>query len=243
MVVPQEQLQQKAPSVPPAEVAEPAAPRARDEAAAQPQPQATPPPAADRQFSEGKRKAAAPAANVADARSAKARQNKEERLDRAEAAPAPARVAAAPAAPPPAAATAAPAAIGAAQESAAVNQLRKQTAPLVIVSPDPRFRWRASSEGIEFSQDGGRTWLPVRLPQGEVITAGAAPAPLVCWLVGRSALILVATDGTNFTRIPFPERVDLIAISSSELRIATVTTADGRVFHTENAGRTWQRQQ
>ena len=90
--------------------------------------------------------------------------------------------------------------------------------------------------------DGGRTWLPVRLPQGEVVTAGASPGPLSCWLVGRRGLVLVATDGTNFTRIPFPAAVDLTSVSSPELRIAIVTTADGRTFRTENAGRSWRQQ-
>ena len=218
--------------------------------------QAQPKADADQQFSELKRQAESPrvsqdklgaaSANVADAVSAKTKDRRdvkaeEERAARLEAAPspAPARVAAAPASPP---AAAAPAEAGALRENAPVTQLRKQAGPLQILSPDPRFRWRVTAEGIELSQDGGRTWLTVRLPQGEVVTAGASPAPLVCWMVGRRGLVLVATDGTNFTRIPFPEPVDLTAVSSPELRIAVVTTADGRTFRTENAGRTWIRQ-
>lgn len=272
MVVPQEQLRQKAASAPATEAAAPAAARARDEAAP-PMAQATQPsnqPPGRRSPAEGssaelKRKdqaapqvaqekpqfapekpqtaegklGAAAAANVADTVGAKdRRENKaEERLARVEAEPA--RAAAAPAAPAPAAA--APAEAAAARE-AQVTQLRKQTAPLVLVSPDPRFRWRVTPDGIDHSVDGGRTWLPVRLPQGEVITAGTSPAPLVCWMVGRRGLVLVATDGTNFTRIPFPETVDLASVSSPELRIVVVTTADGRTFRTENAGRNWRQQ-
>ena len=254
MVVPQERLQQVA-TAPTAEVAAPAEPaagaRARDEAAP-PMAQATEPPRRADQFSEVKRKAETNqraeqqkpqvaqeklgSANVADAVSAKdQRANKvEERLARAEAEPA-----RAPAAPPPAAAAPAE---SAATIGNAITQLRKQAAPLVIVSPDPRYRWRATSDGIDFSVDGGRTWLPVRLPQGEVVLGGVSPAPLSCWLVGRRGLVLVATDGTNFTRIPFPETVDLASVSSPELRIAVVTTADGRTFRTENGGRTWRQQ-
>lgn len=210
---------------------------------------------ADQQFSELKRQAesnvaqdklGAASANVADAVRPKEKDRldvkaEEERAARLEAAPspAPARVAAAPASPP---AATAPAEAGALRENAPIAQLRKQAGPLQILSPDPRFRWRVTAEGIELSQDGGRTWLTVRLPQGEVVTAGASPAPLVCWFVGRRGLVLVATDGTNFTQIPFPEPVDLTAVSSPELRIAVVTTADGRTFRTENAGRTWIRQ-
>jgi hypothetical protein len=269
MVVPQEQLMRQA-SAPTLETAardEAAPPMAqtRQQAADKDQQfsevkrraEAAPPPAPPAREKLGA------AANVAETARAKSavddrRDNKaEERVARLEAAPAEASASAratadrsapraeparAPAAPAPAAA--APAERGAQQDTVAVTgtQLRKQFAPLVFVSPDPRFRWRATAEGIELSQDGGRTWLTVRLPQGEVVTAGASPAPLVCWIVGRRGLVLVATDGTDFTRIPFPEAVDLTAVSSPELRIAVVTTADGRTFRTENAGRSWRQQ-
>lgn len=124
----------------------------------------------------------------------------------------------------------------------AVAQLQKQTAPLQIVSPDPNSRWRVMPVGIERSEDGGRIWMPVRLARNEEVLAGASPDRLVAWLVGRNGLVLLATDGTNFTRLPFPEPVDLVAVTSPEPRIATVTTADGRVYRTEDAGRNWRLQ-
>jgi hypothetical protein len=124
----------------------------------------------------------------------------------------------------------------------AVNQLRKESGPLQIVSPDSNSRWRATPAGIERSEDGGRIWIPVRLAGKEEVLAGASPGRLVAWLVGRSGLVLLTTDGANFTRLPFPESVDLVAVSSPEPRIATVTTADGRVYRTENAGRSWSLQ-
>jgi photosystem II stability/assembly factor-like uncharacterized protein len=111
----------------------------------------------------------------------------------------------------------------------------------VIVSPDPQSRWRVTTPGtIERSEDGGRTWVPVRVAANEDVLAGASSGRLVCWLVGRSGLVLLATDGTNFTRLPFPESVDLVAVSSPEARIATVTTSDGRTFRTDDAGRNWR---
>ena len=269
MVVPQQQLQPDVLRAPQAE-SDAAAPavgaRASDEAArkeqaAEPQPAQQPGRRLNDggQFAEVKRKAdtsqpaankpefaqdklGAATANVANAAAARDRQDaktEESRLARVEAEPARAPAAVA-AAPPPAAA--APAEAGALREDAPATQLRKQAGPLQILSPDPRFRWRVTADGIELSQDGSRTWLTVRLPQGEVLTAGASPAPLVCWMVGRRGLVLVATDGTNFTKVPFPETVDLAAVSSPELRVAIVTTADGRIFRTENAGRTWIRQ-
>jgi photosystem II stability/assembly factor-like uncharacterized protein len=122
----------------------------------------------------------------------------------------------------------------------AVSQLKKQASP-VIVSPDANSQWRASAPGtVERSEDGGRTWIPVRVAAKEEILAGASPARLVCWLVGRSGVVLLATDGTNFTRLPFPESVDLVSVSSPEARIAIVSTADGRTFRTEDGGRNWR---
>ena len=153
--------------------------------------------------------------------------NRQEKLEenRERAAPAPAA---------PAAAPAETAALGA-------TQLRKQVASVEFVSPDPNRRWRAATPGtIEFSQDGGRTWMPVRLNASEVVTAGASPAPLVCWIVGRAGLVLLATDGTNFTRLPFPERIDLVSVTAADAQRATVTTADGRTFRTEDNGRNWR---
>jgi hypothetical protein len=122
----------------------------------------------------------------------------------------------------------------------AINQLRKESGPLQIVSPDSNSRWRVTPGGIERSEDGGRIWIPVRLAGKEEVLAGASPGRLVAWLVGRSGLVLLSTDGANFTRLPFPEPVDLVAVSSPEPRIATVTTADGRTFSTEDAGRNWR---
>jgi hypothetical protein len=248
MIVPREQLQQVATAPPAPEAVAPAAgARARQDAAKVIE--ATPPkPAAAKEqvFDESKRKAEqqtatqgklGAAANTPPQIGAENRANKlEERVARLEAEPARAP-AAAPAAPPAAARDAA------AAPEEAFAQLRKQAGPaLEFVSPNPNYRWRAMPNGIERSEDGGRVWLPVRLAQGEVITAGASPSPLVLWLVGRNGLVLLATDGTNFTQLPFPARVDLVRVAASEARIAVITTADGRVFRTDDAGRSWRQQ-
>jgi hypothetical protein len=122
----------------------------------------------------------------------------------------------------------------------AITQLRKQVLP-EIVSPDPLSRWRATAPGtVERSEDGGRTWRPVRVAANEEVLGGASPGRLVAWMVGRSGLVLLSTDGTNFTRLPFPAAVDLVAVTASDARTATVTTADGRTFRTEDAGRNWR---
>jgi Putative zinc-finger len=112
--------------------------------------------------------------------------------------------------------------------------------PLEIVSPDPSSRWRILNGAIERSEDGGATWIAIRASDGQAITGGAAPTRLICWLIGPSGLVMVTGDGRTFTRVPLPERVDLTAITATDARTAIVTTADGRRFRTNDAGRTWR---
>jgi hypothetical protein len=246
MVVPQDPMQRPPSQAPASEMAQ------RSAEAEKPSPPAEPPPAAarapqpapaeqagDARFAESRRNLpradaeakakvdTQPARDAALRDQAKQAGNRLEKLE--ENRERAAEVPAAPAAAPP--------------ESAPLRatQLRKQVASLEFVSPDPNRRWRANTPGtIELSQDGGRTWIPVRLNAGEVVTAGASPAPLVCWIVGRDGLVLLATDGTNFTRLPFPARVDLVSITADDARRATVTTADGRTFQTNDNGRNWR---
>ncbi len=122
----------------------------------------------------------------------------------------------------------------------AVSALRKQAAPLEFVSPDPAYRWRVIPGAAEYSQDGGRTWIPVAVAAGGSLTAGSSPAPRVCWMVGRRGLVLLSVDGTTFTRLPFPETADLVAVTAFDALRAIVTAADGRTFETSDNGRTWR---
>ncbi len=73
------------------------------------------------------------------------------------------------------------------------------------------------------------------------VTARSSPSPDVIWFVGREGVVLLATDGRTFLRVPFPETVDLTAVTAEDESRAEVTTADGRVFRTADGGRTWTR--
>jgi hypothetical protein len=238
-VAPETELAQKASepapsvqSVPPAAAvaeppAKPASPPPSDARFADSRPNVAAPRRDQAKDSEGKGKLADAHGNKAIAPLRDREEKREANLERAAAAPS--------------ATAPAPPAAGAADNTlGAVAQLRKQTAPVELVSPDPKFRWRVTGNTIEHTQDGGENWIPVRLTVNESITGGSAPAPLVCWVVGRRGLVLLATDGTNFTLLPFPERVDLTSITATDARRATVTTADGRTFRTEDSGRNWR---
>lgn len=144
--------------------------------------------------------------------------------------------AATPAAPPP---------IGrvAAAEVAPMNEAvaKLQHVPSVeITSPDPAIRWRIGASGlIQYSANAGATWETLSSGVTEDLSAGAAPSPTVCWIVGRGGTVLLTSDGRRWQRLSFPAPTDLVRVQASDARAATVRTADGRTFRTADGGRTW----
>ncbi len=139
--------------------------------------------------------------------------------------------------------TALPAAGGAnavtsARESVAIAAT--SAPPLEILSPDRSSRWRPGAAGaVQRSSDGGATWEALATGVPADLTAGAAPSSSVVWLVGRAGTVLLSTDGRRWQRVPFPEAVDVTAVTAIDARTATVTTADGRRFSTADGGLTW----
>jgi len=108
-------------------------------------------------------------------------------------------------------------------------------------TPASPVRWRVAASGeVSKTIDAGGTWTPVSIDPSAPITSGAAPSASVCWLVGRGGLVLLSTDGTRFTRITFPEAVDLQSVAAVDARQATVITATGRAFTTADGGATWK---
>ncbi len=108
-------------------------------------------------------------------------------------------------------------------------------------SPDGQVRWRLIAGRLERATAGGAAWVPVALDRSVGVMAGAAPSPLVCWLVGKEGAVLLSRDGQAFSRLSFPERVDVVAIQATDGDVAIVTTADGRSFGTSDGGATWRR--
>ena len=150
--------------------------------------------------------------------------------------PAPAAPVAAPAAAPAEAAT------GALAEG--VRLVKRVSAPLVIVSPDPNARWRVLGTSVERSLDGGRTWRAQPTGESALPVAGAAPAANVCWLVGRGGMVLRSTDGETWQSVNVPDpSLDLVSVTARDARIATVGTADHRRYHTTDGGLTWTPQE
>jgi hypothetical protein len=116
-------------------------------------------------------------------------------------------------------------------------------APVAIVSPDPNVRWQVfppSGGRVARSTDGGDTWQMQSTTVNVALTAGAAPAATVCWLVGAAGTVVLSTDGRTWQRLPFPQTIDLVSVRASDAANATVTSADGRTFSTTDGGKTWR---
>jgi photosystem II stability/assembly factor-like uncharacterized protein len=100
--------------------------------------------------------------------------------------------------------------------------------------------WRVGIDGIERSTDKGRMWIRDQVPDAVNITAGSAPSASVCWMVGRSGLVLRYVASSGWARTTSPAPVDFVAVSARDAERAVVTAADGRRFETADGGRTWR---
>lgn len=125
-------------------------------------------------------------------------------------------------------------------------QLLARSAQLsgVIMSPDPKVRWRLSGRTVERSDDGGATWQAQQTGAAAALVAGAAPARDVVWIVGRAGTVLLSVDGATWQRLDFPDATaDLVSVTATDALRATVTTSAGRTYTTIDGGRTWSLQE
>lgn len=108
---------------------------------------------------------------------------------------------------------------------------------LEFASASPR--WRIVDGQLQRSDDG-RTWTPSPEPAiGASITALSANIGTVVWAVGRAGVVLRTADGTEWSRVRFPEPADLVGVQASDGSTAIVRAADGRAWSTSDGGATW----
>lgn len=133
----------------------------------------------------------------------------------------------------------APGAQGAGRGRAASPAFAPAPAP---APPAPAIaRWRISASGVvERQVAGASAWEQVAITPPAPVLNGAAPSASVCWLVGRGGLVLRTTNGTVFSRVPFPETVDLMSVTATSAQAARVTAANGRTFETTDGGVSWR---
>lgn len=130
-----------------------------------------------------------------------------------------------------------------------VNSRFKQdeSKPIVIPTPDGSTFWRvagfAAAQEIQMSRDVGATWQRQVTEPEPILTAGSAPTPKICWVVGRRGTILRTVDGENWLRVKSPTPVDLTAVLATDADVASISAADGAIFTTKDGGATWTRTQ
>ena len=113
----------------------------------------------------------------------------------------------------------------------------------LIVAPSSTFVWLPGRAGlIEFSRDGGRSWM--RQPSGVLVDllTGSATSESVCWIVGRAGAILLTTDaGAHWKLLSSPLKEDLGGIRATDAQHATIWNAHGtKYFVTSDGGLTWR---
>ncbi len=127
-------------------------------------------------------------------------------------------------------------------DRAAVGAIAETVAVAIpdIASPDARSRWRISGASVQRSTDNGETWTAQKTGTTVRLTAGSAPHPDICWIVGDQGTVLVSVDGRSWQRVKSPDAMRLVSVTATSADAATVTTSDGRTFATTDRGRTWE---
>ena len=129
-------------------------------------------------------------------------------------------------------------------EALALEASDRRSTGDIITTPDPKVLWRiVAGTTVELSKDGGTTWQSQQLRSFQAnpqITTGYAPTAKICWLVGRGGVILLTRDAAHWVPIPPPISVDFVGVTAQDNFSATVTTADGRKFSTDDAGDHWK---
>lgn len=116
----------------------------------------------------------------------------------------------------------------------------QRSSSTIIQTPDRKVLWRfAGGNSVERTEDGGATWHGQVLDPDALLTGGSAPSAKICWLVGKSGMILVTKDTTHWKRIPPPVPADFVAVDAKNASSATVTAVDGQKFSTDNEGKKW----
>lgn len=123
---------------------------------------------------------------------------------------------------------------------AKTKQAEERYTETVIPTPDSDIFYRIAGGGfVEISEDGGATWQRQLLNPSAEFTAGSAPEPRICWLVGRSGIVFLTDDGKSWRRLPSPTSEDLVVVVAKSASNATVTANDNRKWSTEDAGTNW----
>jgi Photosynthesis system II assembly factor YCF48 len=106
--------------------------------------------------------------------------------------------------------------------------------------------WSIGENGrIDKSTDSGGTWQHQQSGVTSQLLAGSAPNDLVCWVVGRDAVILRTVDGgKSWTKVPDPQSLngskpDWTGVFATDAQHARISSVDGKSYSTTDGGQTW----
>jgi Putative zinc-finger len=130
------------------------------------------------------------------------------------------------------------------EQAAGLAQARAfKVSTIDVTSPTSTTRWRiAIGRAVDYFGTSAPSGRPTDIPAAAAIVAGSSPQDDVCWMVGGGGAVYLTTDGTQFTRVAFPEAVDLVDVRATDAKTAMVTAASGRTYRTTDSGKSWQQQ-
>jgi Putative zinc-finger len=134
---------------------------------------------------------------------------------------------------------AAPALAAAPKPEAARVERRATGAVIVIARTNLDAVWRLGGNGIERSDDAGKTFRPQMSFAAGALFTGSAPSAEICWVAGRGGVVLRTTDGEHWERISSPTEEDVVQITAWNASSATVKTGSGVRFSTNDGGKSW----
>jgi hypothetical protein len=119
---------------------------------------------------------------------------------------------------------------------------RRDSGPIVVVArTNLDAAWRLSGNGIDRSDDAGKTWRPQMSFTAAALLTGSAPSAQICWVAGQGGVVLRTTDGEHWERVISPTQDDLVQITAWNASSATIKSASGARFSTNDGGQTWSR--
>jgi hypothetical protein len=131
--------------------------------------------------------------------------------------------------------------LSATKHAAKAKQAEEGYTETIISTPDSDVFYRIAGGGfVEISEDGGATWQRQLLNPSAEFTAGSAPEPRICWLVGRSGIVFLTEDGKSWRELLSPTSEDLVVVVAKSASNATVTATDDRKWSTDDDGRNWR---
>jgi hypothetical protein len=123
---------------------------------------------------------------------------------------------------------------GAAGETSAAPMIKR------VASPDGTVMWQFGTAGAITRSENSGSWVALHSGVTSDLLAASAPSSDVCWLVGKSAIVLRTLDrGAHWQIVTPPSREDFTTVTATDSNNATVIASSGKRYVTHDGGVTW----